>query len=99
MKNLIKLINITLINLSSISIIGCTNYIYVDKDDFYEKDISCNYILPNLNIRTSKIVNDRKNIDNLKKWIENQGLKQSWLNITNKKKIFVDNFSNFFLVV
>lgn len=91
MKKLIKLINIILINLSSISIIGCTNYIYVDKDDFYEKDISCNYILPNLNIRTSKIVNDRKNIDNLKKWIENQGLKQSWLNITNKKKKFAEN--------
>lgn len=90
------LVGVTIINVSTCKW-GCINNAY-DFNDEKQQDISCNYIVPDLEKRTNKIISDRldyiydrdgKDISSLKKWY----LKNSpnWLNKTNKKLKFIDN--------
>ena len=93
MKKIIRIfLNICLVTTTVTNVSGCqwscTNYY----EDYNQTDISCNYIVPDINSRTTIINSDRNDNDNLKTWLEQEERKsERWLNVTKRKKQFVAN--------
>jgi len=93
LKKIIRIfLNICLVTTTVTNVSGCqwscTNYY----EDYNQTDISCNYIVPDINSRTTIINSDRNDNDNLKTWLEQEERKsERWLNVTKRKKQFVAN--------
>lgn len=86
------LVSATIINVSACRW-GCANNNY-DWSDETEQDISGNYIVPDINNRTSKIISDRLNFfgidtSNVKNWYLRNS--ENWFNKSNKKWEFINN--------
>ncbi|CAB1055252.1 hypothetical protein [Spiroplasma endosymbiont of Danaus chrysippus] len=86
------LVSATIINVSACKW-GCTNNDY-DWSDETEQDISGDYIVPDINKRTRKIISDRLNFfgidtSNVKNWYLTSS--ENWFNKSNKKWKFINN--------
>lgn len=93
-------LNYVLISATIVNVVACQwNHNNNDHDfaDKNEQDISCNYLVPDINNRTNKVIIDRLDIDgedisSLKKYLAN--FANPWLAKTAKKLKFVDNLED-----